>query len=275
MNYPNGYILFTPIADNSSIVRLFISITTGTVAPVRQHKPIMRIKAKRKHVDYGSDSDMHVIDDPLADSSSELVRENMSHTSTVPENCDVLEVLKLVRELTEASKAQTQLLEQQAIELRSVKAQLINVTSELQKVKVVLRGVHAPEPVAIQSAAQQKIQELLPIKSYADLMKFESSLDREEFKIFLSKIGGKTVSKMVSNIVSEIYTPELQVATTWKGKRAADGTWAKDPLGVASTPHIIMSVIQAAFPKNTNDEVMRNLQSHLQHATDRVRKIQK
>lgn len=229
---------------------------------------IMR-NVERTHVD--SAPDLDVIDDPPTVSSTELIRANESQAFTLTDNNDMLEVLKLVRELTEASKAQTQQLEQQTIQLRSINAQLMDVTSELQKVKVALREVNAP--LEIMSVAQQKIQESLPINSYADLMLFECSLDRAELSIFLSRIGGKTISKMVANIVSTMYTPELQVTTTWKGKRAADGSWAKAPMRAASTPHIIVSVIQAAFPYKTNDDVLRMLQSHLQHAMDRARKM--
>lgn len=252
-------------------------------APIVLNK---RVITKRKHADYAYSSDGGEIEDPLANFDDEPPVKQLSSPDpllqcsaelpsldndsqiayTVTANSDMTEVLKLVRELAESSKLQS-------IELRSVKAQLNNVTSELRKVKVALRGVDAPLPV--QSVAEQNIQKSLPISSYEDLLLFESTLNRAEFTEFLAKIGGKTVQKMLANLVSAVYSSELQVATTWKGRRAADGSWAKDPLGTAATPLIIASVVQSAYPKNTTDDVLTMLQKHLQHVTDRAKRMSK
>lgn len=276
--------------------------------------PPKRIALKRKHEDFVYSSDNGEIEDPVADfdevspeklmcspdlqkqSSADPIAADVDYTFdtncgvlqssavdvqyTVTSNNDVLELLRLVKELAASSKEQKLLIErqnelneQQNVELCLVKTQLNIVSSELRKVKVALRGVDAPLPV--QSVVEQKFGQVLPINTYDELMTFESTMDRAEVSEFLGRIGGKTAQKMIANLASAVFTSDLQVATTWKGKRAQDGGWAKPPLMTAATPSMIVSVVQTAFPKNTMDEVLTMLQKYLQHATDRARKMAK
>lgn len=139
--------------------------------------------------------------------------------------------------------------------------------------KVALRTIDAPAKT--QTLTEHKYTKLLPLSSYADLLAFESTMDRGEMVDHLLKVGGNTAQKMVANMVSILYSPVLQVSTTWRGKRSQDGVWVKQPMVATRMPQIIAEVVQSAFGRKTKDDIVEMLQKYLMHATDRIKKSQK
>lgn len=174
---------------------------------------------------------------------------------------------------TEMLNQQSVHINQQTEKLRDVTIQLNSVSAELRKVKVTLRANDAP--VKAQTLPVHKYTKMLPLNSYADLMVFESTMDRVEMVEHLMKVRGNTAQKMVANIVSTLYSPALQVSTTWRGKRSPDGVWVKHPMAATRMPQIVAEVVQGAFGRKTKEDILEMMQKHLMHATDRSKKLQK
>lgn len=101
---------------------------------------------------------------------------------------------------------------------------------------------------------------------------FEGACDQDDFKSYLMTIGGKSMQRMMSNLVSVVYSIDLQTSTTWKGVRDHDGNWKKPPMCSTKTPYIIAEVCLASFPRQTLADVTALFQSHMMHAMDRQRK---
>lgn len=175
--------------------------------------------------------------------------------------------------MTTILMAQDQLLKSQDARIQESTKQLNLVTAELRKVKVALRNGDFSKDLA--EAVTHECKYILPAKTYEDLLSFENTLNVEDFKRYLMTIGGRSVQRMVSNLVTAVYTLELQTATTWKGIRAPNGQWTKSPLCSTKTPKIIAEVCLAYFPRQTLADVLSVFQRHMMHAMDRQRKIAK
>lgn len=210
------------------------------------------------------------ISSPIPTNSSSPTPAAISSTPKAAPQTDIFEVtcvkqddlshlVKAVLDLTEIVKGKEELLKENT-------RQLNVLTTELRKLKDALRNENSPQTLTFQC------KESLPLKSYPDLLSFEDAFDQEDFKGFLMTIGGKTVQKMMSNLVSVIYSIDLQTTMTWKGIRSPNGGWTKPPLCSTKTPHIIAEVCLAFFPRQTLADVTALFQSHMMHAMDRQRK---
>lgn len=239
------------------------------------------------HFDDPSD-DQQEIDDPIANFGPEqeivqLIAEPLCSQAALQSIADPscsraalqsVEVIQCVNgnemtELLKNSRAMAESISLLSARIDDQNTHINSLTSELRKVKVALRGIHAPSSIPIVTDNMKS----LPIATYADILVFEQNLDRDELFQYLLSISGKCMQKMVANLVAAVWTPQLQAATTWKGKRAADGTVLKHPLCATKMPFVIVDAVLSTFKHYTKDDVLTTMQRHLHHALDRLKKI--
>lgn len=223
---------------------------------------------KRRSCDDQSTTDSDSLEDPVADFTA--TPQKIRRLSTLPNSEEAIPV----EELTCVSKADLanliRAVQSQEVALRNVTDQLNTVTSELRKVKVALRNVSEPEDTP--KMISFKCAENLPLKTYEDLIMFEDLADVDEFKRFLLTIGGNSVQRMLANLVAAVYSTDLQVSTTWKGKRSPSGEWSKPPISTTKSPRIIAEVCLASYPRQTMADVLTMFKNYMMHALDRQKK---
>lgn len=115
------------------------------------------------------------------------------------------------------------------------------VTAELRKIKVAMRSTSTPGLSTGTSLNVYRCKSSFPIDTYADLLLFENTMEqeRQDIVVFLTSIGGSSPERMMANLVSAVYSLELKVATTWKGKKGSTG-WTKGPLECTKLPYLFI-----------------------------------
>lgn len=95
------------------------------------------------------------------------------------------------------------------------------------------------------------IHSRLPLRTYADLVAFERSLDDEdEMELYLSCVRGGTKKRQrLSQMCAAVWADELLVQMTWRGVRDADQTqWLKHAIAGTRLPQLISNVLQRECP---------------------------
>lgn len=173
--------------------------------------------------------------------------------------------------IVDAIKCLASTVNEQSVLLRELVEQDKLIASELRKIKVCVRTADNNSAKKGDNMSY-KCKASLPLKSYFELLEFEQTMDKDDVRKFVLSVGGNTLSRMIANIVEAVYSIELQVATTWKGKKNPTGGWAKFPMQTTQLPTIIVEVCHGAFQRCSMAEVKESLQKYLAHGTDRMRK---
>lgn len=162
---------------------------------------------------------------------------------------------------------------QPVFKLYAIPEQYQHVTAELKQIKEAMRSGDNTLP-AVQLITFT-CKKFLPLKSITELYAFEDTLSDpailEDFTTFVMSIGGSNEEKLIAAAASAVYALELQIATTWKGKKSPDG-WAKHPLDTTKLPYIIADVARTSYPHRTTAEFIRMFRMYMLHASDRAKK---
>lgn len=193
---------------------------------------------------------------------------------------DLSEIVQTIKTLMEkqtdsdavvdAVKCLAKTVNQQSDLMKELLEQNATIIGELKKIKVCMRSTEkSGETVMISS---YKCKSSLPLKSYIEILDFEKTMDLEDVQKYIISIGGNTLQRMIANIVEVVYSIDVQVQTTWKGKRSSTGGWSKYPMNETKLPQIIIEICHAAFQRCSNAEVVAAFQKYMMHGTDRMRK---
>lgn len=238
---------------------------------------------------YGIGSIITVSDPLIQQSSIQLSPFVNAETITVHEDQfkNILDALKSVAEHQKQHDEQ----------FEALKQQFNLVTIELRKMKVAMRSTDSNSPQAMQLPVYP-CKSALPLDTYADLETFEKTLGNEpDFIAYLLSIGGTSPERLISNLMSAVYSIGLQITMTWKGTKGPDG-WKKHPLESTKTPNKIIGILhykfkfymfhdkhnnfsvfkevcQASFPRITTCEASAILRKYMMHSTDRSKKMEK
>lgn len=123
-----------------------------------------------------------------------------------------------------------------AVQIKVVKA-------DVRHIKVAIQSQGNADPANVVVPKVYRCIDMLPLKTYADLLSFEETLlktDREDVAGYLCSIGGGTPKKMMANLVLTVYSLDLQMRVTWYGIKNHTGTWTKDPLKCRTTPQLFV-----------------------------------
>lgn len=190
-------------------------------------------------------------------------------------------LLSLSKSHEKLLKQHAQLLEKINQDQQQLNGKLDKVHAELCRVRRITNNKSGSTTTTEDERIIFKCREALPVNTYADLLAFEETMDVDDLREFFLYLGGRTITNMMGQCMSAVYTIELQANVTWRGiKRSATnrsggggfGEWAKPPLSVTKIPAIIEDACHATFPRLTRDDIMTAFHKFLMHSTDRLRK---
>lgn len=157
----------------------------------------------------------------------------------------------------------------------SISEQYEHVTAELKQIKEIMRS--GENTLSTTQLITFNCKSFFPLKSITELYAFEATLSDpailEDATAYVMSIGGSNEERLIAAAASAVYALELQIATTWKGKKSPDG-WAKHPLDTTKLPYIIADVARTAYPQRTTADFIRMFRKYMLHGSDRAKKQQ-
>lgn len=161
------------------------------------------------------------------------------------------------------------------LKLNAISDQYKHVTDELKQVKAAMQsGDNTLSAAPRLTLTTFKCKAFLPLKTIGELHAFEATFNDAvlaDVTAYLMSIGGNSEERCIAGAAAAVYALELQIATTWKGKKSADG-WAKDPLDSTELPYIIADVVRSAYPHRTTAHLIRAFRAYMLHGSDRAKK---
>lgn len=145
---------------------------------------------------------------------------------------------------------------------------IVQMTTDMAELKDTVHCQSRRSPTRI-TLKVYKCKQYLPISTYEDLLTFDKLLIGEfkvDFVAYLSSIGGKSLSSMVSNLCNAVFAVDMLPTTTWCG------TSKKQRLASTVAPRVIIDVCQTTFSNYTQSEIKTVLRKFVMHSTDRYKK---